>query len=94
MKPNQNKTKGDKRILEVMEISVTMIVVLVSEAFAFVQAHQIYLLNMCSFWISIIHLDKAVKTKKTLLASFGGTLMCMCTCMCLCVYMELNLYTN
>ena len=42
MKPNQNKTKGDKRILEVMEISVTMIVVLVSEALAYVQAHQIY----------------------------------------------------
>ena len=55
-----------------MEISVTVIVVLVSEVFACVQTNQIYLLNMCSFWISMIHHDKAVKIKKTLLASFGG----------------------
>lgn len=80
MKPNQNKTKGDKRILEMLEISVTMIVVLVSEVFACVQTNQIYLLNTCNFWISITHLDKAVKTKETLTCVLWGTLMCICLC--------------
>lgn len=57
----QKKTKGHRKLLAVVDVSITLIVMMISQVFAYVPTHQVYTLKMYGFFVFQLHLNKELK---------------------------------
>lgn len=55
------RIKGHRKILEVMDMSVTLIVVMVSQVYVYVQIHQIVYMKYVQFFAYQLYPNKAVR---------------------------------
>lgn len=52
-----------RKLCELLDMSITLIAVMVPQVFAYVQTHHLYILNSCSFTYPL-YLNKVVKKYK------------------------------
>lgn len=58
------KGGGRRKLVEVMDVSITLIVVMVSQVFMYVETHRVIHIKRVQLFVYQLHLNKAVSKRK------------------------------